>query len=522
MALLKHALALGLAFTSVCAALLNSTVLQACNELSGHFPNRVAYGPADLTHPNPSNLNFTYTVTHYWNAAHGQLVPTCVLYPTNASDVAFAVQVLNKYPDVPWAAKAGGHNPNKDWSSVASGILISFRPFMQGITYNADGTADVQPGSRWSEAVSTLEPNGRAVVGGRIGDVGVGGYTLGGGLSFLSAQYGFACDQVVEYEVVLADGTVTKANSNTNTDLFYALKGGGNQFAIVTKFKMNTVPIGQVWGGLKTYSGDKASAIVNATHDFAVSYPDIKAAIIPTFETLLDTLATVLYVFYFYNGPTVPKGVFDAFDAIEALSDSTKVQSYADLLSANNAINLYGFNYLIRAQTIPLLDGDSGRDVFQYQVSSFKSYAAQTQSQNLDLMVYSFAMQPLPVAIQKASLNTGAKNTFAFDVADGDRIWMEYDVSWVNPLDEQRAFSYADHFTQDIVQYVRSKHPNTKSTKQTNNADGFTPLFLNDGMYDQATSLFYRSSVYQTLKTLQAQRDPNGLFSKRTGGAKFT
>ena len=63
-----------------------------------------------------------------------------------------------------------------------------------------------------------------------LGDVGVGGLLLGGGLSFLSAQHGLACDNVVNYEVVLADSTIVNANENSNTDLFWALKGGGNQF----------------------------------------------------------------------------------------------------------------------------------------------------------------------------------------------------------------------------------------------------------------------------------------------------
>jgi len=90
------------------------------------------------------------------------------------------------------------------------------------------------------------------------GDVGVAGLLLGGGLSFLSAQYGLACDNVVNYEVVLADGSIVNANAKSYTDLFFALKGGGNQFGmlnvnsweeelmfagIVTKFTLKTYPI---------------------------------------------------------------------------------------------------------------------------------------------------------------------------------------------------------------------------------------------------------------------------------------
>lgn len=498
--------------TAQAAAIPISSSSQACSDLWTKYPKQVVY---------QSSVNFTYTVTHYWNAAHGQLVPSCVFYPTGAADVSYAVQVLIKYPDVPWAAKSGGHNPNKNWSSVKEGVLISFRPFMQSTTLNADGTANVGPGSRWSEAVTALKPYNKAVVGGRIGDVGVGGYTLGGGLSFLSSQYGMACDLVSEFEVVLADGTITTANDSNNTDLFYALKGGGNQFAIVTNFKMKTVPIGQVWGGIKVYTLDKALAITNATHDFAANYPDVKAAVIPTFNSLIWGLADILVVFYFYDGPTVPSGVFDKFNAIHALIDDTKVQSYADLLGANDAADIYGFNYLIRAQTIPSIAGDDGRNLLKYQFQSFLDYAKNTQPLNLDLMIYSFAMQPLPTAVQSASLNSGSLNTFAFDVADGDRIWMEYDISWVNPFDETNAFAYADHFTQDIVAYAKTTYPGAVSTHQTNAADQYSPLFLNDGMFDQATSLFYKPTVYQRLKGIQKARDPNGFFSTRTGGAKF-
>lgn len=67
-----------------------------------------------------------------------------------------------------------------------------------------------------------------------LGDVGVGGYTLGGGLSFLSAEYGLACDNLANVEMVLANGDIVNANASSNPDLFFALKGGGNQFGECT------------------------------------------------------------------------------------------------------------------------------------------------------------------------------------------------------------------------------------------------------------------------------------------------
>ena len=79
------------------------------------------------------------------------------------------------------------------------------------------------------------------------GDFGVGGLLLGCGLSFMSGQYGLPCDSIVNYEVVLSNGSIVNANNATNTDLFWALKGGGNQFGMVTKFTMTPISIGQIW-----------------------------------------------------------------------------------------------------------------------------------------------------------------------------------------------------------------------------------------------------------------------------------
>jgi FAD/FMN-containing dehydrogenase len=148
----------------------------------------------------------------------------------------------------------------------------------------------------------------------------------------MSGEYGLPCDNIVNYEVVLSNATVVNANSTSNTDLFWALKGGGNQFAVVTKFTMIAIPMGQVWGGTRIYSYDDWSAVMNATHDFTENYTDPKASIIVTSEAAADSLVKFFLVFFYYNGPTPPAGPFDGFDAISAITDSTKAQSYADLV----------------------------------------------------------------------------------------------------------------------------------------------------------------------------------------------
>jgi FAD/FMN-containing dehydrogenase len=183
--------------------------------------------------------------THYWSLANGDLSPQCVAYPTSAKQVSQIVTILNRYEDVQFAVKSGGHNPNVGWSSVDGGVLISMKNLSSTVYDAAESTADIGPGARWVDVISTLQPYNVAVVSGRlgksllnnettmltaIGDVGVAGLSLGGGLSFLSGQYGLVCDNVVNFEVVQADGSIVNVNANSNPDQFFALKGGGNQF----------------------------------------------------------------------------------------------------------------------------------------------------------------------------------------------------------------------------------------------------------------------------------------------------
>lgn len=95
-----------------------------------------------------------------------------------------------------------------------------------------------------------LEKHGRVAAGGRVAGVGVGGYLLGGGFSFHTGRHGLGCDNVCAYELALADGSQITASPSEQEDLFRALKGGGNNFGIVTRFTIKTFPNSKIWGGM--------------------------------------------------------------------------------------------------------------------------------------------------------------------------------------------------------------------------------------------------------------------------------
>jgi FAD/FMN-containing dehydrogenase len=93
----------------------------------------------------------------------------------------------------------------------------------------------VGPGNRWLDVYEYLTPQGLSVIGGRDAEIGVGGLTLGGGISWYSGRHGWACDGVKNYEVVVASGEILEVNQETYPDLYWALRGGGNNFGVVTR-----------------------------------------------------------------------------------------------------------------------------------------------------------------------------------------------------------------------------------------------------------------------------------------------
>ena len=114
------------------------------------------------------------------------------------------------------------------------------------------------------------------MIGGRVSAIGVGGFTLCGGISFFSSRYGWACDNFNTYEVVFADGSIHEIKyASTYADLYFALRGGGNNFGIVTRFDLATFPHGDLWAGSTTflYDNGTAAAIKNAFYWLGINAP---------------------------------------------------------------------------------------------------------------------------------------------------------------------------------------------------------------------------------------------------------
>ena len=271
-----------------------------------------------------------------WYAANGRFRPWCFVLPHDTQEVSTTIKTLASDGDGAgdWhiAVRSGGHGP-PGINNIANGVTIDLS-MMNNSWYDPDRKlASVQPGGKWKNVYYSLLNNGSVTVtGGRDGDVGVGGFLLGGGNSYYSGLNGFGCDGVANYEVVLANGTIIEANANQNPDLWKALKGGGLNFGIVTRFDLETMPAVDIAYGQRVISSNYSSEVADALFEFTNHVEDSPAdAMIPFFthQAKLGEGVTIILI------PTNAEGnlnttSFDTINKIPALTSSWGLMSLAD------------------------------------------------------------------------------------------------------------------------------------------------------------------------------------------------
>ncbi|KAK4164380.1 hypothetical protein QBC43DRAFT_237412 [Cladorrhinum sp. PSN259] len=253
---------LGLALPAIAAATFGSlNPGNICETLSTNLPGLVAF---------PNTTLYDQEVSGYWSKRQAELRPSCLVTPRSAQDVSKAVKVLTSR-NAKFTVKAGGHTGYPS-SNIEDGVTIDL-VFMNEIKVFADRkTVTVGPGNRWVNLAEALDPLGLAVVGGRASTVGVSGLLLGGGISYFTGIYGWACDNVKLFEVVTSSGDIIQATATKNKDLFWALRGGGgSNFGIVTRFDLLTFEQGELWASSLILPGALNTTLIPALQNYAVN-----------------------------------------------------------------------------------------------------------------------------------------------------------------------------------------------------------------------------------------------------------
>jgi hypothetical protein len=168
--------------------------------------------------------------------------PVAIVRAKDASDIAAAVRVASQH-GVALAVRGGGHNVAG--SAVADGAIVVDLRGMRGVTVDAQAqTVRVQGGATLGEIDAATQEHGLAVPMGVVTETGIAGLTLGGGLGWLRRKHGLTVDNLISAEVVLADGRIVRASASENDDLFWAIRGGGGNFGVVTEFEFRAHPVG--------------------------------------------------------------------------------------------------------------------------------------------------------------------------------------------------------------------------------------------------------------------------------------
>lgn len=187
-------------------------------------------------------------------------------------------------------------------------------------------TISVGPGNRWVDVYAKLDQYGLYAIGGRLKTIGVSGLTLIGGFHYFNNRYGWAMDNVVNYEVVLGNGTLLTVNQTAHSDLFWALKGGANNFGIVTKFTLKTYAIPKVSTQVQTFNESAVPAFIQAVCDFVQSDdPSIAAGAVLTIQYNATTKAVAPSLLGVQEGAELPPSRFAKFSAIPAVQSSQRV-----------------------------------------------------------------------------------------------------------------------------------------------------------------------------------------------------
>ncbi|KAB8229390.1 FAD-binding oxidoreductase [Aspergillus alliaceus] len=388
------------------------------------------------------------TATHadfkgsFWSNQQAEVQPYCIFKPAVNTDVAVAV-LLSRLTGCPFAAKGGGHVPFRGASNSPGGITISFAN-MNDVSLSEDrSVASIGPGNVWGRVYGILEPYGLAVIGGRETSIGVGGLVTGGGISFYSNQYGLALDNVESFEVVIASGHIVTASATHYPDLYWALRGGGNNFGLITRFNLYTIPSSTMRRSRRVYMETQIPDVANAFASFARAGPsDGNAQQIVVFGRSEGKNFVQAELTYLID--VADPASFRPYKTIPAVSDTTE------------SINLVQYSEKIEA-----IDTHSGhRNVFWTITvlldESFASWAAQyfleilSQVANVSGVSPSVVYQTLTEPML-ANMTKYGGNALGLDNTQGPLHVFNVDFAWDNAADDETIYAFIHGYCNTVI-----------------------------------------------------------------------
>ncbi|KAI1172627.1 hypothetical protein F4777DRAFT_581779 [Nemania sp. FL0916] len=441
----------------------------------------------------------------YQSGLNRDITPACIVQPRSAQEVsAFLVTIAPFVAkgEAAFAIVGAGRQPAPGCNNIQDGITLNLG-LLKGIDVR-DGYVAIGAGENCSPVFEKLEEQGLACAGARSAKGGFAGLALSGGLSFFSSKDGFVCDDVINYEVVLASGSIVNANANENADLWLALRGGGNNFGVVTRFDMRTFPQGHLFGGSIYYAGASFPSQVKAlAHELENpdASPDTHLMVSMGFAGAFFGPEPVgLNQLYYLSDVDKAPPVLEPFVTMEGQFPGNTLRRHTFVEAAKEQAGEMNLpDRSMYMNTHVKVDVDTIIKCGEIWASSLGPI------KDCEGFICSYTLQPYPRSLLEASAKKGG-NSLGLNPDDGAIVSIALLAYWVNPADDERILGTFKEALEKI----------DKEAADRNQSINFK--FLNYSFTFQDPIGSYGAENKQRLQQVSKKFDPEGLFQKGVPG----
>ncbi|KAI0147047.1 hypothetical protein GGR57DRAFT_477713 [Xylariaceae sp. FL1272] len=398
----------------------------ACFQLSAQFaPNAVLFKNSSAYHVEAVN---------YYDL-RADLLPACIVLPSDADQVATAVSTMSSC-GAQFAIRAVGHCNVPGSNNINGGVLLALNNLKHLQVTNSNATLEIGPGNTWFDVYSFLDPYNLYVVGGRLKTIGVSGLTLFGGYHYFINKYGFAMDNVVSYDVVLGNGTQLIANASSNSELFWALKGGANNFGVVTKFVFKTLEAPLISTTIQQFAESEIEDFIKASVD--LSYNDnntLGAGQVLTIQYDVTTKVASAGIIGVQEGSESPPSHFANFSSIPSISTINNVTKPAIF---HSQLDTPGQMFRGQFAMHTMIHPDAAQLIKIYR--AWKD--AIDAISDVEGLLPTFVLNVTPQGAARVGQTNGIGNVWGLDASIPTIIW-QFANNWINPADDIRMSLWA-------------------------------------------------------------------------------
>ncbi|KAK2611675.1 hypothetical protein N8I77_005004 [Diaporthe amygdali] len=436
----------------------------------------------------------------YFSAFENEIKPSFIAKPTTVKQVQDLIRALRPYlldGSCQVAVRGTGHTPFAGSANIQNGVTIDTRG-LKGITVVGEAV-EVGAGETWEAVYTELEKHGLTTAGGRVGRVGVAGLVLGGGLSMYSGKTGFACDSVLEFEIVLASGEVVRANAEANPDLWIALRGGLNNFGIVTSLKLRTFKAGNIWGAVTYYMPETFSQLVRGACDFALNEKDQDAHVMASAGYGFGH-QVVTCVMYHVQGKENPPSL-ERFTAMEPQIKQMSTMRTATHLNFCDELSQFSSNGLRQYWASITIKPDIALMETFYQ----KWQETLSKVKDSEGFIFSFGFHPITKALLEASQVAGG-NAMDIPPSDGPLFVVLINPAWKLAKDDSRIFAEVEGLVKELRSLAHTKGLLHRY------------IFTNYGYSKDDVIAGYGGESISRLRAVSEKYDPDRIFQKAVPG----